>query len=58
MLRCAQNDRNGLWAGFENTPKWNFANGEILLKRLRLIACAVSFGGPLIAGRKAAISSS
>lgn len=30
----------------------NFANGEILEMRLRLIACAVEFGGPLIAGRK------
>jgi hypothetical protein len=28
----------------------NFANGEILAMRLRLIACAVSFGSPLIAG--------
>lgn len=25
----------------------NFANGEILEMRLRLIACAVEFGGPL-----------
>jgi len=28
----------------------NFAKGEILARRLRLIACAVGFGGPLIAG--------
>ena len=30
----------------------NFANGEILEVRLRLIASAVGFGNPLIAGRK------
>ena len=29
---------------------WNFAHGEILEMRLRLIASAVGFGGPLIAG--------
>jgi hypothetical protein len=32
--------------------EWNFANGEILAMWLRLIACAVGFGGPLIAGGK------
>ena len=38
-----------------NKPKqgyhqWDFANSEILLMRLRLNACAVGFGDPLIAG--------
>jgi hypothetical protein len=30
----------------------NFTNGEILHRRLRLIACAIGSGGPLIAGSK------